>query len=64
MPEPVVHELLRYDGPVQHDGRVVREDLEMGGKRLYAGQKLIALLGLAARDPAAYEIPDALDIGC
>ena len=35
MLEPVVHELLRYDSLVQLDGRVVPEDLEMGGKRLY-----------------------------
>ena len=35
--EPAVDELLRYDSPVQLDGRVVREDLEMGGKRMRAG---------------------------
>ena len=61
--EPAVDELLRYDSPVQLDGRVVREDLEMGGKRLRAGQKAIALLGAANRDPAAFENPDTLDIG-
>ena len=61
--EPAVDELLRYDSPVQLDGRVVREDLEMGGKRLRAGQKAIALLGAANRDPAAFDNPDALDIG-
>ena len=60
--EPAVDELLRYDSPVQLDGRVVREDLEMGGKRLRAGQKVIALLGAANRDPAAFENPEALDI--
>ena len=61
--EPAVDELLRYDSPVQLDGRVVREDLVMGGKRLRAGQKAIALLGAANRDPAAFENPDALDVG-
>ena len=58
-----IDELLRYDSPVQLDGRVVREDLVMGGKRLRAGQKAIALLGAANRDPAAFDNPDALDIG-
>ena len=61
--EPAVDELLRYDSPVQLDGRVVREDLELGGKRLRAGEKVIALLGAANRDPAAFADPDALDIG-
>ena len=59
--ESAVDELLRYDSPVQLDGRVVREDLEMGGKRLRAGQKAIALLGAANRDPAAFQDPDTLD---
>ena len=61
--EPAVDELLRYDSPVQLDGRVVRENLELGGKRLRAGQKAIALLGAANRDPDAFENPDRLDIG-
>ena len=61
--EPAVDELLRYDSPVQLDGRVVREDLEMGGKRLRAGQKVIALIGAANRDPAAFDDPEALDLG-
>ena len=61
--DPAIDELLRYDSPVQLDGRVVREDLEMGGKRLRAGQKVVALLGAANRDPAAFENPDALEIG-
>ena len=61
--EPAVDELLRYDSPVQLDGRVVLEDLELGGKRLRAGQKAIALLGAANRDPDAFENPDRLDIG-
>ena len=61
--EPAVDELLRYDSPVQLDGRVVREDLELGGKRLRAGQKAIALIGAANRDPTAFDNPDALDIG-
>ena len=61
--EPAVDELLRYDSPVQLDGRVVREDLEMGGRRLRAGEKVIALIGAANRDPAAFGNPEALDIG-
>ena len=60
--EPAVDELLRYDSPVQLDGRVAREDVELGGKRLRTGEKVIALIGAANRDPAAFANPDALDI--
>ena len=35
--ESAVDELLRYNSPLQIDGRLVRGDLEMGGKRLRAG---------------------------
>ena len=60
--EPAVDELLRYDSPVQVDGRVVRENLQIGGKRLRAVQKVIALLGAANQDPTGFDIPDTLDI--
>ena len=60
---PAVDELLHYDNPGQLERRVIREDLEMGGKRLRADQKVIDLLGAANRDPAAFENTDALDIG-
>ena len=61
--EPAVDELLRYDSPVQIDGRVAREDLEVGGKRLRRGQRVLGLIGAANRDPDAFDNPDALDIG-
>ena len=57
-----VEELLRYDGPVQTDGRTVLEDMELEGKQLKRGQPLILLIGSANRDGQAYEHADALDI--
>src|SRR2546425_5998018 len=33
-----VEELLRYDAPVQYSGRAARQDLEIGGKQIRAGQ--------------------------
>ena len=57
-----VEELLRYDGPVQTDGRTVLEDMELEGKQLKRGQPLILLIGSANRDAQAYEHADALDI--
>ena len=60
---PAVKELLRYDPPVQLDGRVVRQDVEIDGKHIRAGQLVISLIGAANRDPAVFEQPDVLDIG-
>ncbi len=57
-----VEELLRYDGPAQLTGRVAIEDLEIGGKRIRAGQLVVAVLAAANRDPSVFSDPDHLDI--
>ena len=62
MIDGAVHELLRYDPPVQLDGRLVTEDVEIGGKRLRANDRVISFIGAANRDPEAFENPDVLDI--
>ncbi len=61
--DSAIDELLRYDSPVQLDGRTLVEDVEMGGKRMRAGQQVVAVVGAANRDPAAFSEPDRLDIG-
>ena len=58
-----IDELLRYDSPIQLDSRIAREDVEFGGKRIRAGQQIIAVLGAANRDPTVFARPDTLDIG-
>jgi cytochrome P450 len=59
-----VEELLRYDSPVQLTGRNALEDSEVLGQNIAAGAHIIALLGAANRDPAAYEgDPETLDVG-
>ncbi len=60
--DPAIDELLRYDSPVQLDGRTLLEDVEMGGKRMRAGQQVVGVVGAANRDPAAFSNPDRLDI--
>ncbi len=57
-----INELLRYDSPVQLDGRRVVEDLEIGGKQIRAGQRVISMIGAANRDPSVFTNPDTLDI--
>jgi cytochrome P450 len=58
-----VEELLRYDSPVQFTSRVLKGDMEVGGKMLRAGQFVLLLLGAANRDPDQFPEPDRLDIG-
>ncbi|MEV6986908.1 cytochrome P450 [Sphaerisporangium sp. NPDC051017] len=58
-----VEELLRYLtivhlGPV----RAAREDVEIDGHRIRAGDSVTLSLPAANRDPARFEDPDALDI--
>ena len=57
-----IEELLRYDGPVQTDGRTVLEDIELEGKKLKRGQRAVLLIGSANRDARVFERPNALDI--
>ncbi len=59
---PAIEELLRYNSPVQLTGRVVRQDFEIGGKRIRVGEPVIAVLGAANCDPARFPEPDRLDL--
>jgi cytochrome P450 len=60
--DTAVNELLRYDSPVQLDGRMATEDIEIRGKKIRPGQRVICLLGAANRDPSVFTDPDTLDI--
>ena len=46
-----VEELLRWDAPVQIDGRMVFEDVDVHGTQVTAGETIVTLLGAANRDP-------------
>jgi cytochrome P450 len=59
----VVQELLRYDSPVQFTTRVLKADMEIGGKILRAGQVALFLLAAANRDLEQFPDPDRLDVG-
>ncbi len=61
--DPAISELLRYDSPVQMDARNAIDDVEIGGKRIAAGQRILAIVGAANRDPQIFANPDELDIG-
>jgi pimeloyl-[acyl-carrier protein] synthase len=60
--QPAVEELLRFDSPVQMNGRWVLADTELGGQQLKRGQFVIPVFGAANHDPARFPNPGTLDI--
>jgi cytochrome P450 len=60
--ESAVEECLRYESPVQMTGREVRQEVEIGGVRISAGERLFTLIGAANRDPEQFPDPDRFDI--
>jgi cytochrome P450 len=62
-PASAVEELLRFDSPVQLTSRVAYEDVELGGMRVEAGERVVAYLGAGNRDPERFTDPDRLDLG-
>ncbi|WP_246094243.1 cytochrome P450 [Streptomyces griseofuscus] len=62
--DTAVEELLRYLTIVQFGlTRTAREDLEVAGQKVRAGETLIISLASANRDPAVYTAPNRLDLG-
>lgn len=60
--QQAIEELLRWDSPVQLNGRLVFEATEIGGQEIPAGQFVFMLLGGANRDPDRFSDPDTLDV--
>ena len=58
-----VDEVLRYEPPVQIDGRYVRADADIAGHAIPRGHAVLTLLGAANRDPAVMDEPDRFDVG-
>lgn len=57
-----VEEVLRFDPPVQMDGRYVFEDIEIGGIAIPAGSGTMTLIGAVNRDPDLVDHPDRFDV--
>ena len=58
-----VDEILRYESPIQSNGRTVFETMEVAGQRLEPGDSVITLVGGANRDPLRFTDPERFDIG-
>ena len=61
--DSAVQEFLRYDAPVQLDGRLCTSPVEIGGREIRQGHIVISVIGAADRAPEAFPDPDRLDIG-
>jgi cytochrome P450 len=59
---PAVEEVLRWDPPVQIDGRTFIEDIDLDGIPITAGEQVLILLAAANRDGAVFPDPDRFDI--
>jgi hypothetical protein len=57
-----VEEMLRYESPSQHTGRLAPEDVELGGKVIRTGQAVMAVMAAANRDPERFPDPDRFDV--
>jgi pimeloyl-[acyl-carrier protein] synthase len=57
-----VEELLRFESPVQHTARIAPADMQLGGKTIQKGSRVVAGLAAANRDPNRFPDPDRLDL--
>lgn len=57
-----VEEMLRYESPSQHTGRLAPDDVEMGGCLIRKGQAVMAVMAAANRDPERFPDPHHFDV--
>lgn len=57
-----IEEVLRYRSPLQWMYRITRRDVDLLGHSVPAGAMVLAVIGAANRDPAAFTNPDRFDI--
>ena len=57
-----VEELLRFESPVQHTARIAPADMQLGGKTIPKGSRVVAVLAAANRDPNRFPDPDRLNL--
>jgi cytochrome P450 len=57
-----VEEILRLDPPSQYQGRITTRDVELHGRKIPKGSRVILVTGAACRDEREFRDPDALDV--
>jgi len=58
-----IEELLRFESPLQLNNRLAAAPIELPGFAVPEGHFITLAIGAANRDPAAFHLPDRLDIG-
>jgi cholest-4-en-3-one 26-monooxygenase len=58
-----IEEMLRWVSPIQNMARTAARDVELGGERIRAGQKVLLLYPSANRDAAVFPEPFRFDVG-
>ena len=56
-----IHELLRFDSPLQYLMLVAKDGIEIRGADIRPGEIVMVGIGAANRDPAVFENPDSLN---
>ena len=57
-----VEELLRYDGPIGAQVRIVQQPQAFHGREFKMGDRVFLMMNAANRDPRAYPEPDRVDV--
>jgi len=57
-----VEELVRFEAPTQHTGRLAPEDTTLGDKQIRKGDMVTIVVAAANRDPLRFPDPDRLDL--
>ena len=57
-----MEELLRYDGPIGAQVRIVLEPQAFHGRQFQPGERVFLMMNSANRDPRAYAEPDRVEL--
>jgi pimeloyl-[acyl-carrier protein] synthase len=57
-----VEELLRLESPVQNTVRIAPQEMQLGGKTILQGAKVVVVLAAANRDPSRFPEPDRMNL--
>jgi cytochrome P450 family 142 subfamily A polypeptide 1 len=58
-----VEELLRWVSPISNMNRTATQDLELGGRMVRKGDKVLLMYASANRDERVFDQPERLDVG-